>query len=97
MKPAIFSPAAREDLLAIGLYIAEDNPYRADSFVAELEAKVSSIGASPQSFPMRNDVSPGLRCAIHGRYLIFFRDLAHEVRIIRILHGSRNLPLAFDP
>jgi plasmid stabilization system protein ParE len=33
-----------------------------------------------------------LRAAIHGRYLIPFRDLDAEVRIVRIVHGARDLP-----
>ena len=33
-----FSPAAQTDLLDIALYIAQDNPKRALSFVDELEA-----------------------------------------------------------
>jgi len=96
MKRLVFAPAARDDLLTIGLYIAEDNPERADSFVAELEATARQIVEWPGSFPSRNDISPGLRAAIHGRYLLLFRDLGDEVRIVRILHGARNLQKIFD-
>ena len=90
MKPVTFAPAARADLLAIGLYIADDNPERAESFVAELEAKTRAIGERPLSFPARDDISGGLRGAAHGRYLILFRDLAREVRIVRVLHSARD-------
>jgi toxin ParE1/3/4 len=41
MKPLVISPAARGDLLDIAAFIAEDNPERALSFVAEVEAKAS--------------------------------------------------------
>lgn len=34
----VFSPKAAEDLEEIGDYIARDNPQRALSFVAEIEA-----------------------------------------------------------
>jgi plasmid stabilization system protein ParE len=53
MKRLVFAPAARDDLLTIGLYIAEDNPGRADSFVAELEATARQIVEWPGSFPSR--------------------------------------------
>ena len=96
MKRLGYAPEARRDLLMIGLYIAEDNPDRAESFVAELEAKAAQAAERPNSFPARDDVSPGLRAVGHGRYLLFFRDLPDEVRIVRVLHGARDLARAFD-
>lgn len=96
MKRLEFSPAARTDLLEIGLYIASDDPVRADSFLAELEIKARQAAERPRSFPARDDISPGLRAAGHGRYLIFFRELDDEVRIVRVLHGARDLPRLFD-
>jgi toxin ParE1/3/4 len=95
MKRLVLSPAARDDLLTIGLYIAEDNPTRAESFVAELEAKARQISEWPSRFPARDGISPGLRAAIHGAYLLLFRELDNEVRVVRILHGARNLPQIF--
>ena len=96
MKRLVFSPAARADLVAIALYIAEDSPDRADSFVAELEVKASQAAERPASFPARDDLSPGLRAARHGRYLLFFRETPAGVRIVRVLHGARNLPRAIE-
>lgn len=91
MKPLIFAPAARADLRAIGAYIARDDPDRALSFVAELHAKAAQAAERPRSFPARDDLSPGLHAALHGRYLILFRDLPDNVRIVRVLHGARDL------
>jgi len=53
MKLLTFSPAACADLLAIARYNAEDNPERALSFVAELEARAAQAGERPGSFPVR--------------------------------------------
>lgn len=91
MKLVEIAPAARADLQGITLYIADDNPTRAESFVAELLARVAAIGERPQSFSRRDAISPGLRSASYGRYLIFFRDLPHAVRIVRVLHSARDL------
>jgi len=96
MKRLVFAPAARDDLMTIGLFIAADNPARAESFVAELEAKARQLAERPASYPARDDISPGLRAAVHGRYLLLFRDFENEVRIIRIVHGARDLPRVFD-
>lgn len=96
MKPLGFAPKALADLAAIGRYIAEDNPDRALTFIAELEAKAARVAERPLGFPARDDISPGLRAALHGRYLILFRDLPEEVRVVRVIHGARDIGRAFS-
>ena len=44
---ATFSPAAEEDLLDIAVFIAQDNPARALTFVDELESKCDALGRAP--------------------------------------------------
>jgi toxin ParE1/3/4 len=90
----LLSPKAVADLEEIAEYIAQDNPVRAASFVAELEATCRSVAAAPELYPARTDLAPGLRMAVHGRYLVLYRDLTGEftVRIERVLHSARDLP-----
>ncbi|HUB49003.1 MAG TPA: type II toxin-antitoxin system RelE/ParE family toxin [Acetobacteraceae bacterium] len=89
----LLSPRAAIDLEEIAEYIARDNPVRAISFVAELEAKCRAVAETPELYPARGDLAPGLRMAVHGRCLVLYRDLPEEnvVRIERVVHGSRNL------
>lgn len=84
-------------MIDIGDFIAADNPQRAMTFVAEIEARIRQTAERPQSFPERPELHEGLRVARHGRYLIFFLATADEVRIVRILHGARDLPQLFNP
>jgi toxin ParE1/3/4 len=88
-------PAARADLIEIGDFIALDNPARALSFIAEIEATMATIAERPSSFPARNELATGLRSARHGRYLIFFVAGNAGVQIVRVLHGARDLSQAF--
>ena len=44
----------------------------------------------------REDLAPGLRMAALGRHVIFFRVLNGQVRIERVLHGARNLPIVLE-
>ena len=92
MPRLVILPAARDDLLEIGDFIATDNPSRAYTFITEIEAKMVQAARHPSRFPTRNDLHEGLRSARHGRYLIFFTEVNDEVRIVRVLHGARNLP-----
>ena len=92
MPCLVILPAAQADLIEIGDFIAQDNPERALSFLAVIEAKVHQAAERPESFPARDDVRKGLRSARHGRYLIFFLDAGPEVQVVRVLHGARDLP-----
>jgi toxin ParE1/3/4 len=86
-----FSPLASRDLEEIGDYIARDNPERALSFLAELEAHCRRIVAMPTAFPFRDDIALGVQMAVHGKYLILFHVEGERIRIERIIHGARQL------
>ena len=86
-----FSPRAGLDLEEIGDYIARDNPIRAISFLRELERQCQRIAKRPAAFPVRDDLAAGIRMAVHGKYLIFFRVMDKTVRVERVIHGARNL------
>nr|WP_245218972.1 type II toxin-antitoxin system RelE/ParE family toxin [Rubellimicrobium aerolatum] len=92
----VILPAARADLIEIGDFIALDSPGRAMSFVAEIETRMREAAERPRSFPSRDELHEGLRMARHGRYLIFFVEVGDEVRVVRVLHGARNLPGLFE-
>ncbi len=90
-------PVARRDIEEIGDFIALDNPTRASSFVAEIERTiVGKVALRPESFPGRDDLAADLRVAVQGRYLIFFTASDDEIRIVRVLHGARDLHRIFD-
>lgn len=91
MSRLVILPAARDDLSEISDFIAQDNPERAISFLAEIEARMLQAAERPESFPARDDLYEGLRSAHHGRYMIFFLDTGAEVQIVRVLHGARDL------
>jgi toxin ParE1/3/4 len=82
----LISPCAAADLDEIAEYIARDNPVRAATFAAELEAKCRAVAAAPESYPARPDLAQGVRMAVHHRYLVFYRDLPGEstVQIERV-------------
>lgn len=93
MAAVTFSPRSRQDLLDIGDYIAKDSRVNARRFVAKLMEQCKRIGRAPLGFVSREDLAPGLRMAALDSYVIFFRVLDGTVRIERVLHGARNLPV----
>jgi toxin ParE1/3/4 len=93
MLKVTFSPKSRQDLVDIGDYIAKDSRANARQFVAKLIEQCQRIGNAPMGYVSREDLAPGLRMAALGRYVIFFRVIDDMVRIERVLHGARNLPV----
>jgi len=75
----------------IARLIHADNPSRAISFVKEISGRFVPIAERPRSFPARNELLEGLRSALHGKYLILFIENDSHIRIVRVVHGSRNL------
>lgn len=67
MRTVVFTPAALADLRSIAIYIAHDNPDRAASFVEELRAVATTATERPGNFPGRDEITPELRAARHGR------------------------------
>jgi toxin ParE1/3/4 len=86
-----FSVAARNDLIDITDYIAQDNPVRALSFVDELETKCMGLGRMPGVGTARPELGVGVRTLPHCRYLIFYREHEDQIRIERVMHGARDI------
>ena len=87
----VFSPAARDDLIEIAIFIARNNPTRALTFVAELEDKCQALGASPGIGTLRPELGEGMKMLPNDRYLIFYRQVDKTVRIERVMHGARDI------
>lgn len=91
-----FSRIASADLREMAAYIAKDNRPRAITFARELIRKCEGLVHQPLAYPLREDVAPGLRQALYGRYRILFRvNRAGKIRIIRIVHGARDVSRLF--
>jgi toxin ParE1/3/4 len=94
----VISAEARADLGRIGDYIARDSRLRALSFVEELEGKCKAILARPLTYPLvpRHE-SSGIRRAVHGNYLIFYRVAPEAVAIVHVLCGAMNIEALLFP
>lgn len=92
------SERATRDLTDIALFIAEDNPARAQSFVTELENACLRLGAMPRAFPLlTHHRRSGIRKRTYGDYLIFYVVLTKTVEIVHILHGARDYEAILFP
>ena len=90
MAKYVISPLAASDLEMIGDYIAQDNPHRAVTFIAELRNQCDRIAASPKTFRSRPELGENIRSSAYGNYVIFFQDAADGLLIVRVLHGAMD-------
>lgn len=88
---------ALADLQEIADFIGRDNPTRARSFVAEPRARAREVTAHPMAYRVRNEMGTGVRVTGYRGYLLFYRVSDAEVRLLRVMHGARELSgLTFD-
>ena len=86
-----FSQLARNDLIDIWNFIAEDNLDAADHLRQRFEEVIRLIGQNPEAGTRRDDLAKGVRTYPVGVYLIIYRVKTKQIHIVRILHGMRDI------
>jgi toxin ParE1/3/4 len=87
---------ARTDLQEIHSYIAKDNPEAARHFVEKLRAKARQLSETPGMGRSRGeDLRPGLLSFPVGQYILFYREQPDGIVLVRVIHGSRDIPSLF--
>jgi toxin ParE1/3/4 len=62
----------------------------------ELRQCAGRIGEFPGACPRRPQRGEGIRIAVHGNYLIVYRERDETVQILRVVHGARDLNALFE-
>lgn len=94
----VFTEEAETDLERIGDYIAEGNPARAVSFVAELVDCCRRLADAPHGYPLVPRYRrSGVRRRPYGRYLVFYRAGADRIDILHVLHGAQDYEAILFP
>ncbi|UCH25835.1 MAG: type II toxin-antitoxin system RelE/ParE family toxin [Trueperaceae bacterium] len=89
------SPEAEADLLRIWRYIASDSRQRATQFIDELHGVMGMLADVPGAGRPRDDLIPDLRGFPVAGYLIFYRELAGGIEVVRVLSSRRDLRRIF--
>ncbi len=97
MRKVVFSPESAEDLENIWLYIAQDSPLRADSFLDKLYKLFrESLAVFPEIGTERDYLDEGVLAFPFRNYMVYYRYDQEKTEILRILYGSRDLPIIFQ-
>jgi toxin ParE1/3/4 len=88
----IISERAEADLDDIGDYIAaQAGEERAEAVLRTFARKIRLYATQPNAGRKRDILKEGMRSFAVYRYAVFYRPIADGIRVIRILHGSRDL------
>lgn len=97
MKNFRLSKAADADLEDIYDYTLEEFGLdQAVSYVSSFDDVFETISENPEIGRERKEIREELRSLGKDRYVIFYRLLDDHIRIVRILHSSRDLPKLLD-
>jgi toxin ParE1/3/4 len=90
------SAEAEEDLGEIFDYTEQQfGSEQAATYLYELEASLLTLLANPNAGRERNEIRAGLRSITPNSHVIFYRICDDHIRVVRVLHGSRDLPRFF--
>jgi len=88
--------AACADIDEIWVHAATEWSIEAANRLRESIGKqFSLLHRNPFAGRSRDELSSGLRSLPSGKYLIFYRVESDAVRVIRVIHGMRDLPAKF--
>ena len=91
-RVVVFTPEARDDLLALYDWIARQaSPDVAFSYVGRVRTYCERLSIGSERGHLREDIRPGLRIiGFRRRLTIAFTVEAERVVILRLAYGGRN-------
>lgn len=84
-------PRALADGLDIWLHIAVDNMVAADRVSRQLDDAIERLAEYPELGPERPKLGTGIRIFPVDNVTIFYRVVAGQIEIVRILHAARDI------
>lgn len=91
MKSPLYTLAARQDLVDILEYIAQDKPAAAMAWVEKIEAKCILLAENPALGELQPHFGDAVRATTVGRYVVFHREVCGRVEILRVIPGDRDI------
>ncbi len=92
----ILSEAADKDLEDIFDYTIEHFGFeQAKKYLLEIEKIFNDLYLHPKSGKTRNEIKKGLYSFPKDNHIIFYRISEKHIYVVRVLHGSRDIPNYF--
>ena len=93
----VWRPQARDDLLALYKWIAEQaDPDTAFEYASKIEVHTTKLATFPERGTPRDDHAPGVRTTPYRRRTVIAYRVLDEVEILAIAHAGRDLGRVFE-
>jgi toxin ParE1/3/4 len=96
MPEVLHTRQAHADLSEIWLFIARDNVPAADRLMDAVAARCRLLATMPELGRKRDELAAGVRSFPTGNYLIFYKRVPDGIQVLRVLHGTRDIPPLFE-
>ncbi|MFO0803020.1 MAG: type II toxin-antitoxin system RelE/ParE family toxin [Gemmataceae bacterium] len=90
MKRYRYSLQAEADLDEITDYFSDRSPAAGLRFLNAFEKRCRLLAAFPRTGRLRPELGSEVRSAAVGNYIVFFREAADGIDVLRVLHGARD-------
>ena len=95
-KIYILSEIADKDLEDIFDYTVDEFGFdQAEKYLLEIEEIFQNLIINPQIGKKRDEIKQDLYSFPKDNHIIFYRILDNHIRIVRVLHGRRDVPKYF--
>jgi toxin ParE1/3/4 len=90
-------PRARQDLIEIWRYVADDSGEpRADRYLRRLNDVISYLAQQPLMGRKRPEIpEQGIRSFAAESHVVFYMALEDGIELVRVIHGSQDLERAW--
>ncbi len=97
MGRVVRRPRARQDLLGIWRYIADDSgETRADKYLRRLNDVITYVAQQPLMGRERPEIrEEGIRSFAAESHIIFYVVISDGIELLRVIHGSQDLGTAW--
>lgn len=95
-KYYVLSEIADSDLEDIFDYTVREFGFKqAENYLREIEEVFNFLFTNPSLGRTRSEIKEYLFSFPKDNHVVFYRVLENHIRIVRVLHGSRDLPTFF--
>lgn len=92
MKQVVYRPEADEDLEGIWAYTLERWGFdQAIEYDKDLTQRIEGLANGRTTSRPAEEVGPGLRRASAGSHVVFFREDAETLTVVRVLHQRMDV------
>ena len=95
MRTVLRSDQARADIADAIRYLRGHSAPAARRLAAQIDRTCRVLRRSLTG-RVRDDIAPGLRSVAVGDYILFYLATDTQAVVTRLIHGSRDLPTAYD-